>query len=308
MFGYVKPQKSELLVRQSEYYRAAYCGLCRSMRKRLGFLTSFSLSYDFAFLTVMRTAVADEKPEIEMKRCPAHPLKKRPSLKENDSCRYCASAAVLLTYRKIIDDLNDENGIKKLRAALIRPIFSRGRKKALRQNPELSELDSRLELLLSELAEIESQNPQSADAPAEIFGNILGEICAYDFKGSKKLTSYKFGKALGHWIYLIDAADDLGEDAEKGRYNPLIALYGKEMSDNDKLAFENALIAKLMEAEAAFDLMDMSDHPDPNGIIKNVLYLGLPSIAKNVLWEHNNKQKTVKENRLKGTCANERSI
>ena len=83
MFGYVKPQNGELLVKQSEFYRAVYCGLCRSMRKGHGFLTSFSLSYDFAFLTVIRVAAAEEKCEAEMRRCPAHPLKKRAVIKGN---------------------------------------------------------------------------------------------------------------------------------------------------------------------------------------------------------------------------------
>ena len=98
MFGYVKPQNGDLLVKQAELYRAAYCGLCRSMRKRLGFFTSFSLSYDFAFLTVTRAAISEEKAELELRRCPVHPLKKRPSLKENATTDFCAAAARLLKF------------------------------------------------------------------------------------------------------------------------------------------------------------------------------------------------------------------
>lgn len=283
MFGYVKPQNGDLLVKHSEYYRSAYCGLCRAMRKKLGFLTSFSLSYDFAFLTVARAAIAEEKCELEMRRCPVHPLKKRPSLKENATTDYCAAAAVLLTYRKLLDDIADEKGFKKLAAILIKPIFSRGRKKALRKYPDLCELDEKLSLLLSELSETEKKNLPSADTPAEIFGNLLGEICSHGFEGEKKLTSFRFGKAIGHWIYLIDAADDLEDDVKKKRYNPLIMLYGERISERDLGSLENALIAKLMEAEAAFDLMDMSESPSADGIIKNVLYLGLPAVAKKVL-------------------------
>ena len=289
MFGYVKPQNGDLLVKQAELYRAAYCGLCRSMRKRLGFFTSFSLSYDFAFLTVTRAAISEEKAELELRRCPVHPLKKRPSLKENATTDFCAAAAVILTYRKLEDDISDEKGIKKLRAALVKPIFSRGRKKALRRWPELSELDERLCELLTLLADTEKKNAPSADAPAEIFGMLLGEICSFGYEKEKKLTSYRFGKALGHWIYLIDAADDLAEDVKKERYNPLVTLYGAEMSAEDRSWLENALIAKLMEAEAAFDLMDMSESPMSEGIIKNVLYLGLPAVAKDVLYCENRK-------------------
>lgn len=283
MFGYVRPKKSELLVRQAEYYRAAYCGLCRSMRREGGALTSFSLSYDFALLTVMRTAVIHELPVIEAKRCPVHPLKKRPSFKENASTRYCAAAAILLTYRNLCDDVRDEKGLKKLASRLIMPVFKRGRKRILRRHPELSELDSRLSEILSRLSDAENERVESADIPGGIFGELLGEICAFGLENAHKKTAYSFGKAIGHWIYLVDAADDLESDAQKDEYNPIIALYGKELSDSDRNWLSNALIARLMEAEAAFDLMDMGDDPDAIGIIKNTLYLGLPSVAGQVL-------------------------
>ena len=303
MFGYVKPQNGDLLVKQAEFYKASYCGLCRSMRKRLGFLTSFSLSYDFAFLTVVRGALTGEKSEIEMRRCPVHPLKKRPSLKENATTDYCAAAAVILTYRKLLDDISDEKGLKRLRARLIKPIFSCGRRRALRRYPELSVFDRELAELLSLLAETEGLDAPSADAPAEIFGKMLGEICSFGLENEKKLTSYRFGKALGHWIYLIDAADDLSEDVKKSRYNPLIKLYGENMSREDKAWLENALIAKLMDAEAAFDLMDMSESSMNEGIIKNVLYLGLPGVARDVLYRptgekssRNSKRKATERN------------
>ena len=255
-----------------------------------------------------RSALSGEKTETELRRCPAHPLKKTRFLKENDSCAFCAAAAVLLTYRKILDDLADERGVKRLRAELAKPVFSRGRKRVLRQMPELLPLDGKIEKLLSELSEIEGKSIRSADLPAEVFGKILGEIGSFGFENEKKLTSYRFTAALGHWIYLADAADDLPEDIEKGRYNPLVALYGREMTYDDKSSLKTALIAKLMEAEAAFDLMDMSESPDADGIIKNVLYLGLPQVAEEALDNPGNKRKAVKERRPKGSCSNERSV
>ena len=46
MFGYLQIQKSELLVREAEAYKAVYCGLCRQMGKDFSGLTRFTLSYD----------------------------------------------------------------------------------------------------------------------------------------------------------------------------------------------------------------------------------------------------------------------
>ena len=36
MFGYVRPFKSELLVREYDQYKAAYCQLCRALREHYG--------------------------------------------------------------------------------------------------------------------------------------------------------------------------------------------------------------------------------------------------------------------------------
>ena len=36
MFGYVKTVRGELRIREYEYYRASYCGLCRAMGKCTG--------------------------------------------------------------------------------------------------------------------------------------------------------------------------------------------------------------------------------------------------------------------------------
>ena len=50
MFGYVKPVADELLVREHEFYRAAYCGICRAMKKHTGCLSNVTLSYDSVLL------------------------------------------------------------------------------------------------------------------------------------------------------------------------------------------------------------------------------------------------------------------
>ena len=49
MFGYVRPFKSELLVREYDQYKAAYCQLCRALREHYGRAASFPLSYDCTF-------------------------------------------------------------------------------------------------------------------------------------------------------------------------------------------------------------------------------------------------------------------
>lgn len=49
MFGFVKPLVPELKVKDSDFYRSVYCGLCRSMSKHTGGISAFTLSYDMTF-------------------------------------------------------------------------------------------------------------------------------------------------------------------------------------------------------------------------------------------------------------------
>lgn len=53
MFGYVLPVRSRLTEQEWADYRAAYCGLCHTMKRRYGFLAQFLLNYDFTFLALL---------------------------------------------------------------------------------------------------------------------------------------------------------------------------------------------------------------------------------------------------------------
>ena len=50
MFGYIRPNKPELLVKEYDLYKSAYCGLCKRMGKDYGRLSRLALSYDGTFL------------------------------------------------------------------------------------------------------------------------------------------------------------------------------------------------------------------------------------------------------------------
>ena len=50
MYGYVRPVKGELKIREYEYFRAAYCGLCEALKRRCGLLARFVVNYDLTFM------------------------------------------------------------------------------------------------------------------------------------------------------------------------------------------------------------------------------------------------------------------
>ena len=285
MFGYIKPRKSELRVRELECYKATYCGLCHSMGKVCGRAFCGTLSYDFAFLAIIRMTLEGIHPEFEERRCAAHPFKKRPAVKTNSALEYCSAAAAILSYGKCMDDISDEKGLVRLRARLALPFFKGARKKALKKFPELSALDEKVSELLSEMSIVEkdtSSHP-SADRLGEIFGFILGEIISFGLEGIKAKLGASLGRAIGHWLYLTDAADDYEDDARRGRFNPFISLYGEGgFDEGSRRGALDAMIVILMDAERAVDLIEFKT-VEFYEITRNILYLGMPDETKKVL-------------------------
>ena len=61
MFGYIAVHRPELKVREYEAYEAAYCGLCRSLKRRHGWPGQMTLSYDMTFLALLLTGLYEPK-------------------------------------------------------------------------------------------------------------------------------------------------------------------------------------------------------------------------------------------------------
>lgn len=306
MFGYVRAQNSELKVREQEAYRGTYCGLCRAMGRCTGQCSRMTLSYDFAFLVLLRTQLTGETFFFEQKRCLVHPLKKRNSMKSNEALTYCAYAAAILNYHKIADDLADEKGWKRLRARLAYPAVARSRKKALRAG--YGELDQRVAQGLLALSRLEGERVPSVDLPAELFGEILGEIVSYGLEEKKGRLARSLGRSVGRWIYIADALEDWQEDAEKGRYNPFCLLYGDTApTEQTLLGIRDALKNHLFDASDAVDLMDFESN-DMKNIISNVLYFGMPAVIEELLKKSSGQspEDTERKERIKET--DERSV
>ena len=288
MFGYVRAHNAELKVKEYEAYRGVYCGLCRSMGKCTGQCSRMTLSYDFAFLALLRICFTGERVEFEQRRCIAHPLKKRSMMKRSDTLEYCARAAAILNYHKIKDDLSDEKGFKRLRAVAALPFVAGARKKALRAG--LTELDKSIHAKLCELSELEAQRLASVDAPATIFGDILSLICSYGLDGADARIAAQIGRSVGKWIYSVDALDDMQSDAKRGRYNPFLLLYGGQTLSKEQLAgVADALRAALAsEAETALDLVECDNRIIKN-IVDNIMFLGLPDVIEGVIRKLENE-------------------
>ena len=108
MFGYVRLYKPECKFREYEYYRGVYCGVCSALGRCGGACARMTLSYDAAFLALVRLALEGETPRFAKKRCLAHPLRRHTEALPTHAAELSARASLILTFYKNTDDLADD--------------------------------------------------------------------------------------------------------------------------------------------------------------------------------------------------------
>lgn len=277
MFGYVKPVKADMLVREYEFYKATYCGICRAMKHHTGALSNVTLSYDSVFLALVRMLYIDDSEfKARRRRCIAHPLSKRPMLDENPAIEYTARAFAILTYYKLRDDLHDERTLKKVAVSTIRPILASANVRAAL--PSLSEIIAEK---LGAITALEDSGCESVDKPATLFGELLGEVFAHGLDESQRTAPYYVGYHLGRFIYSADAAEDYERDRRAGSYNPYVISYGGEpLTDENKSTVKCALLLECKKLEGAVNLLPFGSRATIENIINNVIHLGLADRIK----------------------------
>ena len=80
---------------------------------------------------------------------------------------------------------------------------------------------------------------------------------------------YDMGSALGRFIYVMDAYDDLADDLKRNRFNPLISL--REKQDFEEMC-QKILTMHIAECAQEFEKLPIIN--DAN-ILKCVLYSGV---------------------------------
>lgn len=267
MFGYLKPYKPELKMKEYECYKGFYCGLCRTLKKEYGLFSTFALSYDAAFLALLYKAMSksDKTVAFERKRCVGCPLKKCTAAVDQRSLVIAADILVLTVYFKIKDAFSDRGFFEKLKYGMLYPFFKRYKKKAEKRSLMIYNI---IEEGIERTVSAEKNNAfidEAADGTAYMMAGIL-EL----FPGDRE-KNYRFGYMLGRFIYFCDAADDLKKDIKSGNFNP---LKQETTADVDKLL--DLSVASVIDAYREIELYDMKSIPD------NLVYLGLSQVVENL--------------------------
>lgn len=289
MFGYVRPEKGELKIKEYELYQSAYCGLCSVMGRRYSYVYKMSLSYDFVFLVLLRLYILPEKVSFSQKRCIAHPTKKKTMMDNNSALELSADVGLIMLYHNFLDKINDRDGAKWMLCRLLMPELKRLRKKAC-ADERIARFDREVKEHLDRLSEMEKSNTQSVDMPAEEFGAVLGRALALGLEGSTARAAFEIGRNIGKWIYVVDALDDIDRDEKSKKYNPFIASFesaekAKEMGGIIRRSLLNTLAA----ADNAFGLLDNTDGGVYN-ILTNIIRLGTVGQHEKILINNNFKE------------------
>lgn len=261
MFGYVTICEPELKVKDLKKYRAYYCGLCRILKEEYGVMGQMTLTYDMTFAVILLSSLYESQTETKMHRCKVHPVKKQFML-TNEITSYAAAMNVLLAYYHMEDDWIDEHKVSSfMTKSLIRG-------KADRISGQYPRQSTAIRKWLRELAECEKEGSTDIDRTAGCFGHLMEELFVYrEDIWEKNLR--RMGFFLGKFIYLMDAYEDLPEDIEKGRYNPLKQLY--EQEDYEE-RMQQILCMMIAESTAEFERLPCLVDVD---ILRNILYDGV---------------------------------
>lgn len=269
MFGYIKPCAPELKVKEQEAYRAVYCGLCKELGRSYGQLSRMTLSYDFAFLSVLAMAVKGEAVTFRQEHCMVHPLKKRNICQPCVSLELSAAMAIILLYHKLQDNIADGDAAEKAACLLALPAAKAAYDKAAAKLPALAKLTE--EQMAAQVA-LEKERCSSVDRAAEPTAKILEALLgSLSEDGTQQLVLKRIGYLLGRCIYLMDALDDLEEDIKKDNYNPFRYCEAQEGESPQEQAV-SSLYLTIAELIRAYDLLEVQYF---EGILSNVFELGL---------------------------------
>lgn len=300
MFGYVVPLKPELKVKEYNLFKAYYCGLCFSIKKQFGQLPRMVLNYDMTFLALILDSITDEEIKAEPKICMAHPTQRKAVIYDNKAIDYAANMNIALTIFKLIDDVNDDKNFKS-------KVLSMGLKPYKKKfKVEINMINDIIKENLDILSRMEEEKKfTSIDEICDPFSIIVARIMELypetiinDSMETRQML-YDFGYSLGKWIYLIDALDDLMEDMEKGKFNPINFLY-----NTDNLPFEEFFktIKERMEfsiincACTCRDILELLPLNKNAEILENIINLGMMDKYTKVVDK--NLGKTPKEDKI----------
>ncbi len=261
MFGYVLLNIKGCSEEEKKRYNNYYCGLCKALGRDYGKPATRTLSYDMTFLYLLLSDLYNVEEKKSREHCSIHPIGKKEFIDTRMSS-YASAMQILLSYYSALDQVRDDKSFRaknfvatfKDKVEEIEKTYPR-QAKATREN-------------LAELARLEKDAVTDAELPASCFAAMLGEIFAVkEDAWADRLRL--LGRALGRFIYFLDAWDDLEKDKKSGSYNP---FRGRE---NDESLKEEVRGELMLSASSASEILEQLPLDDNLSLLRNIIYSGI---------------------------------
>ena len=304
MFGYLRPLKDELKMKDYQLYKSVYCGLCRKLKKDFGLFASMTLSYDCTVLAMLYMSVRNDRCSVKAKRCTFNPIKKCMLCEsEGNAFAFAGAVSVIMSYHKLNDTMNDGGLLKKTAAFFLRLLLLRNYRKACRAYPEIDK--NTAEMMKKQLeSEIADKGIDSASEPT---ARLISELCRHICPSGKDSHVLEvFGYYVGRWIYLMDACDDIERDIKDKNYNPFKKKYYGNIENtmkycNDVLNMTSARIVM------SYELLELNSY---KAILDNIIYSGLSAMQKKLVtdrFDKSDKRKADYYNLLDSSIVSEKT-
>lgn len=270
MFGFITPNLNALDEQGKRVFRSFYCGLCRILGDRHGFVARLGLNYDFTFLAILHASLTDA-PDIQTHHCVYNPFVKKP-FANSSALHRAADDCVLLTALKLDDDNRDAPSFKsRVGSILYRPILHH-----IQKSDENRLLQT--QALLQDLYQLEAEECPLLDQVADLFGQIMQLF--FDLPSAAPTTREQLrhlGYHCGRVIYLLDAVSDLKEDFDRNEYNPLMARFSlqtpADFAGEPAARIRRNFLYSFTEMGEALAALPVGEWAKP--VLENIIYLGL---------------------------------
>ncbi|MDR0696083.1 MAG: DUF5685 family protein [Christensenellaceae bacterium] len=285
MFGYVNVDKPNMLIKDFTEYKAYYCGLCKTLGRRYSQLTRITVNFDITFLTILAHNYRNIPATFDNDRCVIHPVGKKFVIANNDPVQeIVADLNIILGYHKALDDVLDGGNIK------YKAVKYYLKRKFLNASKKFPEVAKSVETHYENLRNLEKNKETSLEKLADPFAKLLMDVCiAAAGRTDENLENLSYN--LGKWIYVIDAYDDLLDDLESNKFNPLNPA-GQPIDETKSQSIYEITRDTLFNAisciREAYDGMNITISEGP---LSNIIYCGLYSKSNAVLNNRGGKGK-----------------
>ncbi|MGW1074542.1 DUF5685 family protein [Streptomyces sp. NPDC002537] len=246
MFGIVRPCRHRLSESMRAEWMAHLCGLCLALRGDHGQFARVATNYDGLVISVLVEAQSPGAGGADTWRRTAGPCPLRgmrtASVAKGEGARLAASVSLVLASAKMRDHVADGDGLLARRpvAAAARRVAARWDRAGARTGSDLGfdtavlvdavDRQAGIEALAGAGTPLLAITEPTETATAAAFGHTA----VLAGRPANRAPLEEAGRLFGRLAHLLDAVEDLAEDARTGAWNP-VAVTGADLAEVRRL-------------------------------------------------------------------------